>query len=59
MNDEQKKEYDSAIAGMSNRWHKGKERLDVLWKKQGLPAVTVKDAEETHQEHLEQSGYGK
>ncbi|GAA4772912.1 MULTISPECIES: Het-C domain-containing protein [Flavobacterium] len=59
LNDEQKKEYDSAIAGMSNRWHKGKERLDVLWKKQGLPAVTVKDAEETHQEHLEQSGYGK
>lgn len=59
LTDEQKKQFDSAIAGMSERWHKGHERFKALWEKQGLGSLKLKDADETHKEHLEESGYGK
>jgi hypothetical protein len=44
---------------MSERWHKGNERLNKLLKKRGLPEIKLRSAEETEKEALKESGYGK
>lgn len=54
---EQQEEFNSRLAGIPEKWKKGMEKLNRLWEQQGLNKPRLKSAEETHQEHLKESGY--
>lgn len=57
---DQQKEFQSAMAGLPDQWHRGWNKLKSLWEKQkDLPELKLKTAEESYQEVLKESGHGQ
>lgn len=54
---EQQSEFQSALAGLPEQWHKGWGRLSTLWNKQGLKEMKLKTPEESYNEALKESGH--
>ena len=56
---DQQNQFNSSIAGIGDKLKQGRKKLDKLLKKQGLPEIKLKSAEQSEQEVLKESGYGK